>query len=611
MRRRLLLALVPLAPLPLLAGACSDIPARLGVIMRSPQGLLDQATAVELSVFDVGDAECNDDGSISGRRSPGAQTFQLDDSGCADGVTWCKTIELDRDDATKMFEVIATSPAGTLAQGCATAAIDQDPLEVTIKVQRFIAPKCCNNGVLEAGEQCDSGAVADPSCDQSPAGECKGIVADEVCECDCTAREILLSIDNTAEPMLVNGAPGTKSALALAFAPGAPPRDQALRAVFVNTGDDARGAADINQRFLKPDLFAFGAELFPLSQQLRLPVECSSVQGSLGVLQRQSSPSIAAIGNTTAIVYSSDELLGGAFDVFLVPQTLDGCVDTHSCQDDTECQTGACDLSSGSCAPAARISNSLSAPGVSSPDVAGGPPDAGLVVWTAANQVFGRIWRTDGTLAPATQILIAQNGASPRVAGNAKGWWVVYQGVGGGDADGVFLRTVDLNGTPGGEQRVNLVTGGLQDQPDVALLPDGRAAIVWHHAGDVYFQRYAATGVPLPDDQAAPLNTVLDGDQQRPVVAASVGSGEFFAVAWETIETATISGRFLGASGGFGYNSVSGQNDEFLATNPALVDGSRHNPAIAIGGGGYVVIGWEDTSPTHPGVFVRRFPLPQ
>ena len=27
-------------------------------------------------------------------------------------------------------------------------------------------------------------------------------------------------------------------------------------------------------------------------------------------------------------------------------------------------------------------------------------------------------------------------------------------------------------------------------------------------------------------------------------------------------------------------------------------------------GAGYVAIGWQDASPAHPGVFVRRFPLP-
>src|SRR5262249_2940324 len=124
-----------------------------------------------------------------------------------------------------------------------------------------------------------------------------------------------------------------------------------------------------------------------------------------------------------------------------------------------------------------------------------------------------------------------------------------------------------------------------------------------------FFQRYDAFGKPLPDDQSTPLNTVLDGDQRHPAVAASVGSGDFFAVAWETAETANISARFVGGSAGCLFNSLSGQNDEFVATQPAVV-GQRQNPAIAIGGLGFVVIGWEDMSTGHPGVFVRRFPLP-
>ena len=38
--------------------------------------------------------------------------------------------------------------------------------------------------------------------------------------------------------------------------------------------------------------------------------------------------------------------------------------------------------------------------------------------------------------------------------------------------------------------------------------------------------------------------------------------------------------------------------------------GMRTGPAVAIGGAGFVAIGWQDDSPTHFGVYVRRFPLP-
>ena len=67
--------------------------------------------------------------------------------------------------------------------------------------------------------------------------------------------------------------------------------------------------------------------------------------------------------------------------------------------------------------------------------------------------------------------------------------------------------------------------------------------------------------------------------------------------------------RYLGADGGFLYNTVNGQNEEFAATLPG-VSGARTLPAVAMGGGGWVAIGWQDPSPEHAGIFVRRFPLP-
>ncbi|HVY47369.1 MAG TPA: hypothetical protein VHB21_15880, partial [Minicystis sp.] len=609
----LLVALVPALPLVAL-GACQSAPAaHLGLVMKAPAGLLDQATSVELSVFDVGSSKCESDGTVKNAPSGGVSTFDLDDKDCPKGTSWCTTIQLDKDNSTKMFSVVAKNASGNLGQGCATAAIDQDPLSVSIQIKRFVAPACCNDGAVQVGEQCDNGVQADPACDGSPAKKCGGIAEDDVCDCSCQAKEILLSIDDTAPPYVRNGSPGSKSALALAFTPGNGNLDRALRAVYVSTYTDAKGGADVLERYLQPDLTPF-TDPVPLASQLMLPVACQAVQDATvnGYPNHQQAPRIAAIGNTTAIVYMSDENQGGNYDIFLVPQTGDGCADQPSCSGDGSCVTHAC--VTGICATSQQISATETVPGSRDPDVAGGPPDAGLVVWTLGNDVFARVWKTDGTLVPdVSPILIAQNASEAKVAGNANGWQVVYQGSGSGDADGVFMKSVTLDAqgqaVVGQEVKVNAVTQGLQDQPAIAMLEDGRTIVVWHSGGDVYFQRFAADGTPNATDQNAPLNTVLDGDQQHPAVAASIGAGEFFVVAWETIDTSNVSARFVGGSTDFGYNSVDGQNDEFVATHPAIT-GQRHRPAVAVGGGGYVAIGWDDDSTDHAGVFVRRFPLP-
>lgn len=607
MRRSLLLGLVPAAPLALLVGACGSETVSPAIALSFPQGLIDQATAMTLYVFDAELATCDaETGHVdkipSGRAT---QKFALTKEGCADGDLWCTTFELDKDGSKKMFAIVATKAGGTLAEGCTTAVINQNPLTVTIQAHRFRPATCCGNGVLEPGEQCDSGITA--SCDGSPPVACSGMPADEVCACDCTAKEILLSIDDTEQPSLKNGAPGTKLNLALAFGPGGVSTPTMLRAVFENVDAIALGGADIHERFLADDVRPI-AEPHALSLQLRLPLTCANVTGP-GIVREQRTPAIAAASiDTVAIVYASDEVNGGqSYDVFLNPQTADGCADTKPCATDAECPAG-CVESKGICASSIKLNLTQQC---TEPRVARGPVGAVLATWTRKQGVFGRIWKTDGTLLPPlAEISIAMGGSAARVAGNAMGYRVVYQGSGAGDPDGIFMVPVSPEGVVGVPVLVNSVTQGVQDQPDVAMLDDGSTLVTWHGGGDVHFQRFDAAGNPVAGDQDAPLNTTglgLEIDQRMP---AATGASGYFLVAWEAADATgvgSIAARFVGGQRGFGYNSVTWQNDEFPASD-ARVTGDRRRPAVALGS--YAVIGWEDRSMDHPGVFVRRFPAP-
>ena len=105
-----------------------------------------------------------------------------------------------------------------------------------------------------------------------------------------------------------------------------------------------------------------------------------------------------------------------------------------------------------------------------------------------------------------------------------------------------------------------------------------------------------------------PINASTDGEQANP--AASIGLGDVFVVAWENQLSGEIWARFIGGSSGFVFNNVNGQNSDFLAS-AAGVSGSRRKPVVTAGGDGYVAMGWEDQSASHPGVFVRRFPIPK
>src|SRR3954468_17954124 len=102
MRRRLLLALLPAAPLTLLlAGGCAGEPVNIGLVMLSPQGLLDRASGLQLAVFDTSKSKCLESGHAEIHTDYAPQRFSLDKVGCANGAAWCKTIQLDKDGSTK------------------------------------------------------------------------------------------------------------------------------------------------------------------------------------------------------------------------------------------------------------------------------------------------------------------------------------------------------------------------------------------------------------------------------------------------------------------------------------------------------------------------------
>jgi hypothetical protein len=569
-------------------GACAEAPVRLGLVMKAPLGLLDTATSVTLSVFDAGGARCTPDtGRVDNAPTGDAvQTFELAQAGCGQAGAWCKTIELDRDDAEKIFAVTARDASGILAEGCAVEKVDQDPLEVSIKVQRYNPPACCNDGDLQTGEQCDPGVAAPLACDGTAGGQCLGIVADEVCRCDCTAEEILLTVDNVGLPTLTNGSAGSKKQLAMTFAPGIETTKNALRTAYTNTEGQGVGGGDIHVRFLSDDLHKIKTP-YPLSQQIRLPAHCTDMDAA-GSFLVQRDPSISPMGlDKVAIAYASDQEQTNSFHIWMNVQNDWGCADIDPIK--LSMQPG---------------------DGQTKPDVAGGPDDAVLVTWSRGTSVFGRIWRKNNELVPpAGELTIATGGSEPRVAGNKDGWVVVYQGSGQGDGDGIFMVTVDPTGAMvSAPELVNDARTNVQDQPDVAMLNDGRSLVVWHSAegDDILFQHYDAARKRVTEQTL--VNTLPGGVQQRPAVAAGLG---VFAVAWEE-EGGGIFARFIGGTSGFGYNSVTGQNDAFRAStaDPPGKLGTRSAPAVAIGGAGYVAIGWQDEDPTHHGLFVRRFPLP-
>lgn len=523
--------------------------AGIGLTMSAPQGVLDDATSVTLYVFPAGDATCGDDGGV-GELPAEAQSFELSRSSCDEGVGWCGEITLDQDDENmQMFFVEVKDAGGLLAQGCAATLVDQDPLEVNIEIVNFVEPSCCGDGIVQVGELCDNGG------DDS----CGGTSADAICTSECTTRP--LRMDDNAAAQGPNG-------LSIAFTPGEGQLDGGLRAAW----NFATSPADVALRILQSDLSPVTEPAIHTTSH-RVYLRCSGSEEL--PLRDQKDPRISAQGNGAVVAYISNEEAPLRSDARVLSLNSDGCSDMLD---------------------SLLVSNSAAT--VDSVDVATGPDNTALVVWQQSGKVFGRTF--DGRSLGTQTITLSDNGTAPRVAGYSGGWVVVYQGPGGGDEDGVLMRRITSDLSPGEVVLVNAEPSGVQNQADVAVTGDGSVGVVYASNEDVFLQRFSPADAPVDEDRAGPVHLSSDGVQGWPAIAPGA-SGAFFVAAWESGNS--IRARFAGKSSGFLANNFSGQKDDFEASS-----GSSGPKRPAVAAGEFVAIGWEDAS---AGIVVRRFPQPK
>ncbi len=537
--------------------ACKRAPVSdVALSMSVPQGVLDDATSVVLYVFPADASACNADGSV-GTLPEEAVQYGLAQEGC-DGASWCGEITLEQSDISQMFYVEVADASGVLARGCTAKVVDQDPLEVDIKVVRFVEEACCGDGELQSTELCDNGG--DPTCG--------GTTEDPICQSDCTTRPVLVDDDGTGAPKGVG-----QNSVSMVFAPGSGQLDGGLRLAWNYSTD----TLDVALRVLQSDLSPV-TDPDVLTTYHRLYPRCSGLDEH--PIRDQLSPSLARQGSGAVLAYLSSEFAPQRNDAVVLTLNAKGCSDMLK---------------------ALPVSNQTSS--VDDIDIATGPSDQALIVWQQNGKIFGRTF--DGTSLGAETITISDDGAAPRVAGSSAGWVVTYAGPGGGDEDGVLARRVDASLAVGDAILVNADTAGAQDEADVAATPDGSFAVVYRSAGDVFLQRFDASDKPLDEDRAGPVHLSPDGEQGSPSIAAS-SDGDFYVLAWQS--GSTIRARFAGRASGFLANNVTAQNDDFEATAGTGAKAPKH-PAVAAGG--FVVIAWDDQSGTPPGIVARRLPLPR
>jgi hypothetical protein len=250
-----------------------------------------------------------------------------------------------------------------------------------------------------------------------------------------------------------------------------------------------------------------------------------------------------------------------------------------------------------------------------SPAIAVGTNGQVLVAWTdqSTGAIAARTLGTDSAHALGTQAPLSSGTQNDGVSLAAVPGGFVAAWISGGNA---VIRTIAADGAPMGSV-VQVTTSGHASDARVASLSDGRVAVAYASSGgangvDIFVQRYSPTMVAVAGDSSSPVNdATVAGDQTAPVITALSSSGGAFAAAWVDGPSGSIHARYIGGSAGYLFNNVDGQSGEFAAS---LASGrQRDQPSIAAGGAGpYVAIGWRDNGRGGtPGIYARRFPLPQ
>ncbi|MEM9555157.1 MAG: hypothetical protein AAGC60_12955 [Acidobacteriota bacterium] len=158
-----------------------------------------------------------------------------------------------------------------------------------------------------------------------------------------------------------------------------------------------------------------------------------------------------------------------------------------------------------------------------------------------------------------------------------------------GSAGGIYGRAYDSAGQAGDEFRVNATTSGWQNDAEIAALPSG-FVVVWESLNvdsdfrGVVYRRYAGDGTPLAGEQLA--NVTEAGNQNNPVVAIQPDGS--FIIVWESDgqdgSNAAVIARLFALDG----TATSGE----IQLNQTTPGDQEHLSIAADGMGGYVAI-WD------------------
>ncbi len=189
------------------------------------------------------------------------------------------------------------------------------------------------------------------------------------------------------------------------------------------------------------------------------------------------------------------------------------------------------------------------------------------------------------------------------IAMNDNGQFVVtWEGNGTADADGVYVRKFNSDGSAAGAvMLVNETTGGSQKHADVAMRQDGGFVVTWLDTGSgnrIMARRYDAAGTPGSEF------AVRDSSADKDNPAIAIDGDDNFAIVWSEYTSVSMGdGIWLQR-----YNADGSQNGSRQVVNTVLLK-DQNEPDIAMTRNGDFVVSWTDD--THDGdkrgIFLRAY----
>jgi hypothetical protein len=473
----------------------SPVDVSVGPTILLPRDVLENATSVKLAVYDEANGVSCDaaTGQAKGATSTTATVGTSTLGSCPAGSTskFCGTLTITESTATLAFAATAFDSTGAaIAYGCSSAVVNSATGSVSITMIRNAPAATCGDKTIEPGEQCDPPPAAGAT--------------DAVCDSECHSLEETLSTGSS-----------TPEGPAFLLWPAGSGQGGELFAFFTDATAGGTRTSDVALRVMD-------AELEPLSTPpaaagaILAPNDATSTLPPVPAPGNQSQPSAAFVLGTYFYVFVDDSFGASAihmrsFDGTLTgqqaqsaPIVIDGPATGPSPSPDAGTDAAA---DGGDAGEGNEAGADAGGPGKDGGSVEQSvAPSVGLsgtgslfIAWQdvsgpSAGQILGRTYTpTGGSLGAITTIsaTTATTNENVQVAGTETGWVAVWD-----DSTAIKMRVFSGNGTPNGPEII--VSGashtGPQDHPSVAVLADGRLAVVWADHGasggtDIFVQR--------------------------------------------------------------------------------------------------------------------------